>query len=363
LQLNLYAHQRFPHDLVFIQNLLGAYQAKATRDPAAWEKLLREHWSDSEQLRTQFFDYLSRTGKLDAELTNLRALVPGANEQKANPAATRELAEVEMWRSHFEASAPLLGSLAEAYPADEAIGTQASSVFRSLAYYDVSQTDRAIAIEKRLLAANPGDMDRMARIGDIYADSGADSGTKSITEHENITAAAPYWRRMTSVHPGTSNGYLQAATIFWDYFQFDDALAEIHQARERFRQPVLFRYEAGAIDEGKRDLSSAIQEYTAAASDAGDSADSPASRRLLQLARRKSTAKMVDEATARSLEAGNTIAALDLRVRVLKVQRREAEIGPLLEAMLGKATTLEQAQAIGAQAQTNSLTRTYELAL
>jgi tetratricopeptide (TPR) repeat protein len=367
LQLNLYAHQRFPHDLVFIQNLLGAYQAKATRDPAAWEKLLREHWSDSEQLRTQFFDYLSRTGKLDEELTNLRALVPGANEQKANPAATRELAEVEMWRSHFEASAPLLGSLAEAYPADEAIGTQASSVFRSLAYYDASQTDRAVTVEKHLLAANPDNMDRMARIGDIYADSGADSGsdsgTKSITGHENITAAAPYWRRMTSVHPGTSNGYLQAATIFWDYFQFDDALAEIHQARERFRQPVLFGYEAGAIDEGKRDLSGAIQEYTAAASDTVGSTDSPASRRLLQLARRKSTAKMVDEATARSLEAGSAIAALDLRVRVLKVQKREAEIGPLLEAVLGKATTLEQAQAIGAQAQTNSLTRTYELAL
>jgi tetratricopeptide (TPR) repeat protein len=357
LQLNLYAHQRFPHDKVFVDNLLAAYKAKATYDAAAWEKLLREHWSDTEQLREQLFDYLSRSGKLDTELAQLHALTPNAQAQEANPDATRELAEAEIWRSHFEESAPLLGSLAEAYPADEEIGTRASSVFRSLAYFDPAQTGRAVSVEKHLLAANPADMDRLARIGDIYADSGADS----TTGHENIAEAAPYWRLMRSVHPGSTNGYLQAATIFWDYFQFDDALGEIREARAKFHQPALYGYEAGAIYEGKRDLPDAIREYTAAAVD--DHADDSAARRLLQLARRKATAKMVDDESAKAAETGNSIAALELRERLLEVQKRQAEIGPLLEAVLGKAATLEQAQAIGAQAQAHSLTTIYELAL
>ena len=41
VELNLYAHQRFPHDLTFTQNLMSAYQTKGTRDDAAWEKLIR----------------------------------------------------------------------------------------------------------------------------------------------------------------------------------------------------------------------------------------------------------------------------------------------------------------------------------
>jgi Flp pilus assembly protein TadD len=362
LQLNLFAHQRFPHDLLFVQNLLQAYNSKPTRDPLAWEKLLREHWSDSEQLRLQFFDYLSRTHKLDAELARLHELTPGTAEQKGNPAAARELAEAEMWRSHFEESAPLLGALAEAYPADEEIGTQASSVFRSLAYNDAAQTARAVTIEEHLLAAKPADADRLARIGDIYADSGAD-GADSSSEHENISAATRYWRRMPDVHPGRSDGYLQAATVFWDYFQFDDALAEIHQARKKFDDPALFGYEAGAIYEGKRDLSGAIVEYTAAASTNAGSVNGSAAGRLVQLARRKGTAKLVDEETTRSLDASGTIPILELRVRVLKAQKRDGEIGPQLEAVLGKATTFDQAQAIAQEAQANSLTRAYEAAL
>ena len=357
LQLNLFAHQRFPHDGVFVDNLLAAYRAKATYDAAAWEKLLREHWSDSEQLREQFFDYLSRTGKLDGELAQLHALTPGVVEQKANPDATRELAEVEIWRSHFEESAPLLGSLAEAYPADEEIGTRASSVFRSLAYFDTAQTGRAVSIEKNLLAAKPVDTERMARIGDIYADSGADA----TTGHENIAEAAPYWHRIPSVHPGSADGYLQAATIFWDYFQFDDALGEIREARAKFGQPALYGYEAGAIYEGKRDLPDAVREYTAAATDGG--ASTSAAGRLLQLARRKGSAKMVDDETAKAVESNPSIAALELRERVLETQKREAGIGPLLETALGKAATFEQAQAIGAQAQGHSLIPIYELAL
>ena len=357
LQLNLFAHQRFPHDEVFVNNLLAAYKAKATYDAAAWEKLLREHWSDSEQLREQFFDYLSRSGKLDGELAQLHALTPGAAEQKANPDATRELAEVEIWRSHFEESAPLLGSLAEAYPADEEIGTRASSVFRSLAYFDTAQTGRAVSIERNLLAAKPADTDRMARIGDIYADSGADA----TTGHENIAEAAPYWRRISGVHPGSADGYLQAATIFWDYFQFDDALGEIREARAKFGQPALYGYEAGAIYEGKRDLPDAVREYTAAATDGV--ANTSAAGRLLKLARRKGSAKMVDDETAKAIEANPSIAALELRERVLEVQKREAEIGPLLETALGKANTFEQAQAIGVQAQGHSLISIYALAL
>src|SRR5581483_7776337 len=43
-QLNLYAHERFPKDLVFVHNLLACYERTATYDPAASEHLLRQYW-------------------------------------------------------------------------------------------------------------------------------------------------------------------------------------------------------------------------------------------------------------------------------------------------------------------------------
>ncbi len=66
VQLNIYAHQRFPHDLTFTRNLLTAYQTPGTANAAAWEQLIREHWTESDDFQAQFFNYLSRTHKLDA---------------------------------------------------------------------------------------------------------------------------------------------------------------------------------------------------------------------------------------------------------------------------------------------------------
>jgi len=346
LELNLYAHQRFPHDIVFTENLLSAYNAKDTRDAAAHEKLLRETWWQSPGLTRQFFEFLSSTGKLETELAQLQP-------SPANPAAQEEAAEAQLWRSHFEESAPLFADLSAAYPADVAIGTTASDLQRSLAWFDPSHTAKSIVIEQRLLSANPGDLDRLARIGDILADRADDSAA-------SLAPAAQYWRRMPTIEPGSRDGYLQAATVFWDYFQFDDALAEIAPARAHFHQPALFGYEAGAIAEGKRDYPLAVREYVAAAL---TNADENSSSRLLQLARRASTRDLVDSLTAAAAASSSDPTTLTLRLKVLSAQHRNSEAAPLLTAALKSAKTPEAAANIADLARTNTLPAVYEQAL
>jgi len=56
-QVNLYAHQRFPHNLIFVRNLLASYQAKGFVNTVAYERLLRENWFYDAGLRAQFFEY------------------------------------------------------------------------------------------------------------------------------------------------------------------------------------------------------------------------------------------------------------------------------------------------------------------
>ncbi len=62
LRLNQYANQRFPHNPVFVRNLLSAYHDSHTYDDAAWQSLLRQHWFEESDLRSQFFEYLSAKG-------------------------------------------------------------------------------------------------------------------------------------------------------------------------------------------------------------------------------------------------------------------------------------------------------------
>ncbi len=107
-QMNLYALQRFPEDLVFVHNLLSAYSTDATRDDAAAMRLLRQYWFYDANLRNRFFEALSQAGKLDAELAGVRT--------QTSPAAQQLLSELEAWRSHFEDAAPGMKAVAEAFP-------------------------------------------------------------------------------------------------------------------------------------------------------------------------------------------------------------------------------------------------------
>jgi len=350
LRLNQYAHQRFPHNPVFVRNLLSAYTTPPTRDLAAWETLLRQHWFEEATLRNQFFEYLSRTGELESELGAIRESAPDAASWEKNPAAADFLAYANLWRSHFEESAPPLKLLAAQYPAEPEIGHTASSVFRSLAYFEPADTAVAAKIEDNLLQVNPTDTQIMARIGDIYAD------------RDQLAQAAPYWERIPQVAPGQSGGYLEAATIYWDYFDFDNARRLLGKGRERLANRSLYAYEAGAIYENQRDYPHAIDEYVKGA--LSGAPESSAEFRLLALARRPKFRDLVDQSTVKLAPLSNPpMPAVYLRVKVLEAQNRKQEMAAFLDSIVNATTTIEQAEDIETLAQQKSLEQVRQHAL
>jgi predicted Zn-dependent protease len=341
LRLNLYANRRFPHNPTFVHNLLGAYQSAATRDPVAWEALLRQHWFEDAGLRNRFFELLSSEHKLESELDAIRQTAPDTASWEKNPAAANFLAYAEVWRSHFEESAPVLKSLAAQYPAEAELGHTASSVYRSLAYFEPADTAVASKIEDNLLQDRPGDTEIMARIGDIYAD------------RDLFSQAAPYWERIPQAAPGRPEGYLEAATIYWDYFDFDNATRLLAKGRDRLANANLYAYEAGAIYENQRDYPHAIDEYVKGALSAPESS---AELRLLQLARRPKFRDLVDQSTGKVASAPNSpMIAVNLRVKVLEAQNRKPEMETFLDSLANSTTSIEQAEEIETLAQEKSL--------
>jgi len=333
-QLNLYAHQRFPHNLTFVRNLMTAYRHRQTRDAAAWERLLREYWFYGDDLRSRFFEHLSRNGRLQSELDALATSIDAAGEERwqrlarEKPAAAQIIAEAELWRCHFEDAAPVLLALSTSLPRDAGHSDRIASVHRSLAYENPFYTDAATAILEGSHRYDPRDRELLARIGDTFSD------------RELLERAAPFWERMPAVEPGKPEGYLEAATVFWDYYRFDDALRLMEQGREKLGKPELYSYEAGAVHENRRDYEAALREYLKGALAADGY--SPARSRFLRLARRTAHRDLTDKMTADLVSGSNpSPSAVALRVDLLQSQSRPEDLRTLLTRLAGSTDSFE----------------------
>jgi len=309
LQLNLYANQRFPHNAAFVNNLLRGYESRGTADAAAYERLLRQHWFESDDLRSRFFQLLSRSGRLQAELDGIRALNAKPEE---NPVASVLLAEGEIWRTRYEAAAPAMRA---------AIDPRAAMLHRSL-----GDVDAASAIEMNLAKAAPRDSGALTRLGEMQAD------------RERFAAAKPHWDKIPAIEPGKSEGFIEAATIYWDYFQFDDALRTINDGRRRLNNDSLAAYEAGVIRENQRDYGRAIDEYVRGAL---SEEDERSKSRLLRLARRPALGQMVEQRVTAASSNRDDLKAIDLRVAMLESQSRRTELETFLSGLVNLTSSPE----------------------
>lgn len=312
LRLNLFAHERFPEDLVFVRNLLGAYQSVPSRNAAAATTLLHDYWFSDDNLKRQYFEQLAQANQLYPQLSELRRDHPEIaggqwrQLETANPAVVQFNAEAEAWLGHYEAAAPALKAIADAYPGREELNARAASLYRSLAVYLGADTDVSVALAERVYDADPRETKNLETIGDIYSD------------HEEYAQAAAVWNKIPGIFPGKPDGYLESATVFWDYYRFTDALRLIGEARLRYHDNTLFAFEAGAIWEGRRNYTRAISEYLAG----GD--NESARTRIVRLASRPAYRDLVYRLTANAYP--------DLRIAVLEAQQRRPE----LEAYLAK---------------------------
>jgi Flp pilus assembly protein TadD len=333
LQLNLYAHQRFPHYLAFARNLLSAYSTAPTADNAAFDAILRRHWYDADDLRMRFFERLSKTGRLDAELSVVRTSNPSASAAKwdeamnQSPAGVRLLAEGEAWRCHFENAAPLFLAIESSFPADHTIGARTASLYRSLGTIRPALTDTAITVEEKLRDADPRDRRTLTAIGEIEA------------ERERFDKARAAWDRLPEIDPSKPDGYLEAATVYWDYYRYDDALRWIEEGRKRLKQDSLFAYEAGAILENQRNYTRAIREY---AKGAVAQPGSNSEQRLLLLARRPALAPQIEQLTQSLVSGRNpSMGTFDLRIALLRAQNRRDDLEAFLLNTASRTTSAE----------------------
>lgn len=245
-ELNLYANRRFPHNPVFARNLADVYLSTSRTHPQ-WEAIAQRYFFEDKSIRERYYSYLSRLKRLQPMQAEL------ASMPERNLAQTRFLADAVAWGSQFKEAVPHYQTLAVRYPTEPEIVNTTSDLLRSLGAFDVRNTAASAKLRGNLAQWNPADRETLTRIGETYADI------------EAYPAARDVWLRLPASNISDRSLHLEAATVFWDYYLFEESVKAIQEYRRLANAPAAMAYEMGAIYEDGKETERVLAEYVQAA--------------------------------------------------------------------------------------------------
>ncbi|HWW76229.1 MAG TPA: hypothetical protein VNZ44_12580, partial [Pyrinomonadaceae bacterium] len=340
LYLGLYslAHERFPEDINLVRGLLKFYAAHERRDD--YRRLLAEYYFVSPEVREQFLSHLSERGELRARLDEARAVLKkrdgadGAEPAAASLAYKLFRADAAARLSNYEEALDAYRELNRLYPSTREFAERLIAFTRSLGQRNRALLEEAASASVELADANPSDANGRTRAGEVFAELG------------DFARARAEWSRLVSLAPGEREAYLDAATVFWDYFQYGDALEIIRRLRRETGDRSVYAFEAGAILEAEHRLPEAVAEYVKAL-DEDAPAHARAERRLAVLFKRPGIPELTAAAYARALSDNPSGITLGYAA-LLKEAGRRADASRVLAAEVGRsvdADFIERARA------------------
>ncbi len=280
------AHTRFSRNLFFVRGML-TYLEK--NDRARWEKLSTEYYFADRSIRDPYLAWLSKQGQLRDRYNKARAS-RGAEEQRSGgapqplspsaPLLARApssygvfAADAATWLSHHDEALDAYRQLVALYPGEPQYADRLADLTRSFGQQSDKLYEESAGVFAQMADIYPTDHSYRIKAGEVYAQLG------------DFKRAGEQWDKLIQIEPGERNTYLEVATVFWDYYQFDQAVRVFKELRNVTGDQTIYAYRMGAVYEGKGDLDSAIAEYVKALSEPGEGRDT-VSKRLTQLSKR-----------------------------------------------------------------------------
>jgi tetratricopeptide (TPR) repeat protein len=295
LYLGLYtlAHERFPHNLYFVRGLLKFYAEQ--KRWTEWQALMAEYYFASGDIREQFLSHLAATHELRERLETARLKIvecDGCAEVSGVAALPYKLfrADAAVRLSNYEEAIDAYRELNRLYPHTPEFAERLVAFTRSLGQHNPRFLEEAASVAQDLAGAFPESAAYRTRAGEIFAELG------------DYTRARGEWSQLLAHRRGEAETYLEAATLYWDYYQYADALQTIETLRRELNRPALYAFQAGAILEAQHKLPAALAEYLRALDE-----DAPeflrARRRLTTLWKRAGTPAQLDALYRRERQA------------------------------------------------------------
>jgi predicted Zn-dependent protease len=292
-----YSHTRFSRNLFFVRGML-TYLEK--NDRARWEKLSAEYYFADRSIREPYLAWLSKQGQLRERYSKARAGT-GAEVQRSGGAVAPSpqplsssapppgkapssyavfAADAALWLSHHDEALDAYRQLVAFYPGEPQYADRLSDLTRSFGQQSDKLYEESASVSARMAEIYPEDHSYRIKAGEVYAGLG------------DFKRAADQWDKLILIEPGERNTYLEVATVFWDYYQFDQAARVFKELRDATGDQTIYAYRLGAVYEGKGDYDSAIAEYMKILSEPGNGRETGA-KRLAQLSKRPGLAEKI----------------------------------------------------------------------
>ncbi len=253
----LSAHRRFPHNINFVNGLLKFYKVNTGNDD--WRNLSAEYYFFSGEVRENFLNELVKSGELQSFLNQ------ATGENTINQLFR---ADVNLRQSHYEEALQSYRKLNEIYPNNAEFSELLINLTRSLGQKNRQTLSGAAIFAKLRADYEPSNADFRTVSGEINAELG------------DYKTAKIEWQKLIETGKGSNETYLETASVFWDYFQYDEALETIRKLRLKTNDSTLYAFETGVISESQHKQSQAISEYLKAL----ENDDGKAQKRLKTLA-------------------------------------------------------------------------------
>ncbi len=279
------AHQRFPRNLFFVRGMLTYL---STHDTTAWAKLSAQYYFADRSIRDPYLQWLSYEGELRARYSEAKSKTTGnATTPGSQPSALGPYnvfaADAALWLSHHDEAIEAYRNLVALYPGEPQYADRLADLTRSFGSQDDKYYEESARTFAQMADIYPSDHSYRIKAGEVYAQLG------------DFNRAAEEWNKLIKLEPAERETYLEVATVFWDYYQFDQAISVFKQLRDVTGDPTIYAYRMGAVYEGKDDIDSAITEYVKVLNEPGDGRNTVAER-LAQLARRTGLAEKISAA-------------------------------------------------------------------
>jgi len=296
-----YAHTRFPRNLFFVRGML-TYLEK--NDRARWERLSAEYYFADRSIREPYLAWLSKQGQLreryaqaktrrgDTETRGRGDRDPAAVAASPRPPVSPSsyavfAADAAMWLSHHDEALDAYRRLVANYPGEPQYADRLADLTRSFGQQSEKFYEESARVFSGMADIYPGDHSYRIKAGEVYAQLG------------DFKRAGDEWNKLTQLEPAERNTYLEVATVYWDYYQFDQAVRVLKDLRNVTGDQTIYAYRLGAVYEGKGDMDSAIAEYVKVLSEPGEGRDT-VSKRLAQLSKRSGLAEKIAAAYERA---------------------------------------------------------------
>lgn len=276
------AHRRFPHNIKFVNGLLEFYRTHEDREN--WRKLSAEYYFESKAVRELFLDDLAKNREL-------RNFLDKALEKPDAKTTIYELfcADASVRLSNYEAAVAAYRHLNQLYPNSPEFAERLVAFTRSFGQKNREFLTESANIAHANAEFSPASADYRTKSGEIYAELG------------NYAKSREEWEKLVPMASGVSETYLDTATVYWDYFQYDDALRVIKALRKKSQDESLYAFQTGAILEAQHKQTEAVNEYVKALGP-DEEQSHQAKRRLKKLSEKEEVFNQINQTVENQLK-------------------------------------------------------------